>query len=46
MTKKPATPPETVTLTRAQIYHILVWQMGWEPIDVTSFWRLARKRRP
>ena len=37
-------PPKTVTLTLAQVYSILVHQMGWEPIDVTAFWRLARKQ--
>lgn len=33
----------TVTLTRRQVEIILVYEMGWEPIDVTSFWRLARR---
>lgn len=33
----------TVTLTRHQIASILVGKMGWEPVDVSAFWRLARK---
>jgi hypothetical protein len=33
----------TITLNRKQVENILRVQMGWEPIDVTSFWRLARK---
>lgn len=32
-----------VTLTREQIYTILVHHMGWEPEDVTAFWRVTKK---
>jgi hypothetical protein len=35
-----------VTLSRSQVVTILVHNMGWEYIDVTSFWRLARKLQP
>lgn len=35
--------PLTVTLTRKQIEHILIDWMGWEDIDLKSFWREARK---
>jgi len=41
-----AARPETVALTRKQISAILVDDMGWEPIDVRVFWRLARKLQP
>lgn len=33
----------TVALTRRDVAHILVREMGWEPEDVTAFWRLARR---
>jgi hypothetical protein len=32
----------TVALTRRDVENILVHSMGWEPEDVTAFWRLAR----
>lgn len=41
--KKPSCRPATVTLTRRDVETILVRTMGWEPIDVTSFWRVARQ---
>ncbi|MEA2875111.1 MAG: hypothetical protein QOF14_307 [Hyphomicrobiales bacterium] len=34
---------ETVALTRRDVEHILVRNMGWESEDVTAFWRLARR---
>ena len=32
-----------VCLTNENVYHIIVNQMGWEPIDAASFLRLAVK---
>lgn len=39
-TKKQNVVP-TVTLTRAEVDHIIQTIMGWEAIDGRSFWRLA-----
>lgn len=33
----------TVTLTRKQVDNIIRRTMGWESIDVRSFWQLARE---
>ena len=43
--KKRLAHPATATLTRRQVEAIL-HNMGWEPEDVTVFWRLARKAQP
>lgn len=41
--RKPSQPiVPTVTLTRAEADHIIRTVMGWEAVDVRSFWRLAR----
>lgn len=40
-TSKKTSRVRTVSLSRRQVEIILVRQMGWEAIDVTSFWRLA-----
>ena len=34
---------ETVTLSRKQVDDIIRRTMGWESIDVRSFWKLARQ---
>lgn len=44
-TPKRSSRKETVTLTRRQIEQILIGEMGWEPIDVTAFWRCAKPFR-
>lgn len=33
----------TCTLTRRQVATILIDYMGWEPDDVSAFWRLAKR---
>jgi len=35
--------PETATLSRRDVHTILVEWMGWEPVDVTSFWLICAK---
>ncbi|MGE3227887.1 MAG: hypothetical protein AB7J30_00410 [Hyphomicrobium sp.] len=41
--RKPSARPATVTLTRREVEIVLVHHMGWEDIDVASFWRVASK---
>lgn len=37
------TEPESATLSRRDIHTILVKRMGWEPVDVQSFWLICAK---
>ena len=43
MTSTPTKPVERVSLTRKQVDTVLRRQMGWDPVDVRTFWHLARK---
>jgi hypothetical protein len=42
MSKKTQKVVPTVTLARADVDHIIRTMMGWESVDVRSFWHLAR----
>lgn len=42
MMKRNIKAEDSVTLTRADADTIIRKTMGWDPIDVQSFWKLAR----
>jgi len=39
-----ASPFFSIPLTFLDVTEILVWRMGWEDIDATSFWREAVRK--
>jgi hypothetical protein len=43
MSKTVMPPPRAVPLTRRHVELILVGHMGWDDIDVKTFWSIARQ---